>query len=680
MQDALRAVKEAWGAERWAELDSSTKTKLWTLNMKKEDGWRPPALPGAAPEEPASAAPEEPPSAAPEVPTSVTPKEPASVTPEEPISAAPEAPPSVTSEEPISAAPEPAAEVGAAPEPAAEDGAAPEPDEEDDGLAGLVASLALEPAAAEPEDATVVPDERAEDAPAVPEEAPTAAPYEAPTPVDEAPPTTEAPKDEPPQSIEAPPPAAPDDDDDDLVSALSSLGLGRDPKPKPAPSPFRREPTGPAWASLRDYQRRLVLDAEAALRSPGNRTEARPFASALLSLATGGGKTRVAAALLERLCGGRRALFVVNRTVLAAQTRRALRDFAAVDERDDGFRKPWAADECDARPRVTVATIQALRASGAAEAGGLDFDAVVVDEAHSAAADSYLSLLFTGLASRPRCVVIGLTATPFRLSRDAVLGSAFGGLVAGPRICDLVASGHLARPEIVGPTPKDRLAVRALRPRTSKSAKEDRALDDADAVSLAVRCWARVAADVENATAVAFCRDVKHSLALRDALRAAGFRAEHVDGSTKEKARGRVLGLLADRAVDVVTNAALLCEGFDEPSLSAVLLLRKTESPALYAQQVGRALRSHPGKDRAVVVDVAGNSRRHATALFGDAARADRDDGGALAKALAENADAAPAAPKKGNRQASAPPPPPPGGLVALGRRGPGLLRGKTVG
>ncbi|EGB09703.1 hypothetical protein AURANDRAFT_71377 [Aureococcus anophagefferens] len=655
MQDALRAVKEAWGAERWAELDSSTKTKLWTLNMKQEDGWRPPALPGAAPEEPASAAPEEPPSAAPEVPPSAA--------PEEPPSAAPEVPPSVT------------------PEPAAEDGAAPEPDEEDDGLAGLVASLALEPAAAEPEAATAVPDERAEDAPAVPEEPPTAAPDEAPTPVDEAPTTTEAPKEEPPQSIEAPPPAAPDDDDDDLVSALSSLGLGRDPKPKPAPSPFRREPTGPAWASLRDYQRRLVLDAEAALRSPGNRTEARPFASALLSLATGGGKTRVAAALLERLCGGRRALFVVNRTVLAAQTRRALRDFAAVDERDDGFRKPWGSpDECDARPRVTVATIQALRASGAAEAGGLDFDAVVVDEAHSAAADSYLSLLFTGLASKPRCVVIGLTATPFRLSRDAVLGSAFGGSVAGPQIRDLVASGHLARPDVVGPTPKDRLAVRALRPRTSKSAKEDRALDDADAVRLAVRCWARVAADVENATAVAFCRDVKHSLALRDALRAAGFRAEHVDGSTKEKARGRVLGLLADRNVDVVTNAALLCEGFDEPSLSAVLLLRKTESPALYAQQVGRALRGHPGKDRAVVVDVAGNSRRHATALFGDAARADRDDGGALAKALAENADAAPAAPKKGNRQASAPPPPPPGGLVALGRRGPGLVRGKTVG
>ena len=82
MQDALRAVKEAWGAERWAELDSSTKTKLWTLNMKQEDGWRPPALPGAAPEEPASVTPEAPPSAAPEVPPSVTPEEPPSVTPE----------------------------------------------------------------------------------------------------------------------------------------------------------------------------------------------------------------------------------------------------------------------------------------------------------------------------------------------------------------------------------------------------------------------------------------------------------------------------------------------------------------------------------------------------------------------------------------------------------------------
>jgi hypothetical protein len=230
-------------------------------------------------------------------------------------------------------------------------------------------------------------------------------------------------------SVAAPAPAAAPKDVDELDEALASISLGsaRTP-PKPAAG-------GPAWDSLRRYQRALVLDVEDRMKSPRARTAARPFASVLCSLATGGGKTRVAAAFLERNCCGAAALFVVNRTVLSIQAQDALRDYCAVVEWDrDLTIKPLADD----RPTVYVATIQGLRASGALSKPLDGVACVVIDEAHHGAADSYLSLLFAGLKSNASAKVLGLTATPFRLARDAVLGSAFSSAARGPTVQELV--------------------------------------------------------------------------------------------------------------------------------------------------------------------------------------------------------------------------------------------------
>ena len=229
-------------------------------------------------------------------------------------------------------------------------------------------------------------------------------------------------------SVAAPAPAAAPKDVDALDAALASISLG------PARTPPKPAAGGPAWDSLRRYQRALVLDVEDRMKSPRARTAARPFASVLCSLATGGGKTRVAAAFLERNCRGEAALFVVNRTVLSTQAQDALRDYCAVVEWDrDLSIKPLADD----RPTVYVATIQGLRASGALQKPLDGVACVVIDEAHHGAADSYLSLLFAGLKANTSAKVLGLTATPFRLARDAVLGSAFSSAARGPTVQEL---------------------------------------------------------------------------------------------------------------------------------------------------------------------------------------------------------------------------------------------------
>jgi superfamily II DNA or RNA helicase len=69
---------------------------------------------------------------------------------------------------------------------------------------------------------------------------------------------------------------------------------------------------------------------------------------------------------------------------------------------------------------------------------------------------------------------------------------------------------------------------------------------------------------------------------------------------------------LATGEITIINNCGLISEGLDVPAVEAVLLVRPTQSLALYLQQVGRALRPAPGKDRALVLDLAGNLYRHA--------------------------------------------------------------------
>jgi DNA repair protein RadD len=65
-----------------------------------------------------------------------------------------------------------------------------------------------------------------------------------------------------------------------------------------------------------------------------------------------------------------------------------------------------------------------------------------------------------------------------------------------------------------------------------------------------------------------------------------------------------------DKYIQVLTNCALFDEGLDIPSLDGVILARPTQSLSRFLQMVGRALRPCEGKDRAIIIDLAGNWER----------------------------------------------------------------------
>ena len=76
---------------------------------------------------------------------------------------------------------------------------------------------------------------------------------------------------------------------------------------------------------------------------------------------------------------------------------------------------------------------------------------------------------------------------------------------------------------------------------------------------------------------IVFAASITHSMHLRDAFRAVGVLAEHIDGSTPTEERDRILKQLADGVVEVVVTVGVLTEGFDCPTVGCVVIAQPTK-------------------------------------------------------------------------------------------------------
>lgn len=78
-------------------------------------------------------------------------------------------------------------------------------------------------------------------------------------------------------------------------------------------------------------------------------------------------------------------------------------------------------------------------------------------------------------------------------------------------------------------------------------------------------------------------------------------------GDTDKRERERILMQFKSGVIRCVINVGVLTTGFDYPELECVLIARSTMSLALYYQIIGRAMRPHPNKQSAWIVDLGGN-------------------------------------------------------------------------
>jgi DNA repair protein RadD len=261
-----------------------------------------------------------------------------------------------------------------------------------------------------------------------------------------------------------------------------------------------------------------------------------------------------------------------------------------------------AAGQPDTDDAVQVALVSSLSRPKRLERWRDRFDWILIDEAHHGIAETWSRVIARQSKAR---ALIGYSATPERLDGRG-LRDAFEAMVTGPSTAELIALAFLCGFIVYAPTVPNLDGVRTR--------AGDFALDDLSermsgvVISAAVREYQRLCAGV---SCVAFCVDRAHGRLVEAAFVAAGVKAKFIDGDTPHDERSDAIASLGTGDLDVLVNCNLVGEGVDVPAIGVVILLRPTQSLAMYLQQVGRALRIAPNKQRAVILDFAGNVARH---------------------------------------------------------------------
>lgn len=332
---------------------------------------------------------------------------------------------------------------------------------------------------------------------------------------------------------------------------------------------------------LREYQT-AAIDALTRAVEDGKRR-------VILRAPTGAGKTRIAREIVDRcVTHGAGAVFVAPRNEIIGQTS---------DELTSAGIKHviLQANHPEDFPVKVASTATLARREVSAP------DVLFLDEAHL-----WLDVAKKLVARFPNAIVIGLTATPERLDGRG-LGEIYEEIIGVTETRDLIETKYLVPARVFGPANPNMDGVRTTAGDFNRGDLIT-LMDKPKIVGDVVKTWQRLA---DGRTTIVYAAGVEASLHLRDAFRAAGVHAEHVDAETPADERKAVVDRLRDGTLPVVCNVELFTYGLDVPRVSCISMARPTKSLALYLQMTGRGLRPFPDKDNLVVLDHAGNALRH---------------------------------------------------------------------
>jgi superfamily II DNA or RNA helicase len=306
--------------------------------------------------------------------------------------------------------------------------------------------------------------------------------------------------------------------------------------------------------------------------------------SCIAVVATGGGKTLIAAGTAARIQNQGKILFLANRNELCTQPLAAFSDQLGYEP---ALEKAESIAPLDAQ--VVVASVQTLSRQKRLDRFPRDhFSFVFADECHMSVADSW-KRIFNHFGAAKIC---GITATPFR-SDAKKLTDIFECEAYRKDLFDLVDEGYLVDPDHV-----DRLStaisLAQVRVKQSVDGKDYDLNDAADAIAPYFDAIAKELAEKHASKHIlAFLPLVASSQKFVRACQAAGINAIHVDGEDPD--RDAKLQAFKDGNIQLLSNSNLLHTGVDMPKCDCTLNLRPTKSKVLYAQIIGRSTRTVPG-------------------------------------------------------------------------------------
>lgn len=339
---------------------------------------------------------------------------------------------------------------------------------------------------------------------------------------------------------------------------------------------------------------------------------------ALLISATGTGKTYASAFAMREL-GFKRVLFLVHRGQLARQTKKSYEKVFA-NTVSMGL---VGAGYHDYNKDYIFATVQTLNKDEHLMEYKPDaFDCIVLDEAHHTSADTYQKVMnyFT-----PK-LWLGMTATPDKRD-DNIAGrniyEIFHYQIAYEiRLQQAMEENLLCPFHYFGISDIAMLGDKQVN--TKKITDRDfNMLTGEERVKHIVEQAHYFGYSGEKVKGLVFCSRIEEAVALSEKFNQTinpetgkVFRTMALSGKTSEEERQRAFERLAmneeeaDKSnipLDYIFSVEILNEGVDIVEVNQVIMLRPTESPIVFIQQLGRGLRKAAGKEFVVVLDFIGN-------------------------------------------------------------------------
>ena len=333
---------------------------------------------------------------------------------------------------------------------------------------------------------------------------------------------------------------------------------------------------------------------------------------ALLISATGTGKTYASAFAMREL-GFRRVLFLVHRGQLARQTRKSYEKVFANSVSMGLVGAGYHEYEAD----YVFATVQTLNRDEHLLQYAKDaFDCIILDEAHHVPADTYRKIMdhFT-----PK-LWLGMTATPDKRD-DNVEGrnvyEIFNYQIAYEiRLQQAMEENLLCPFHYFGITDLSMIG-------DEEAARDFNMLTSDERVRHIVNQADYYGYSGDKVKGLIFCSNIKETEELSakfnqiiNPATGKNFRTVALNGSASEQERQDAFERLAmnedesseDRQpLDYIFSVEILNEGVDIVEVNQVIMLRPTQSPIVFIQQLGRGLRKASGKEYVVILDFIGN-------------------------------------------------------------------------
>jgi hypothetical protein len=230
-----------------------------------------------------------------------------------------------------------------------------------------------------------------------------------------------------------------------------------------------------------------------------------------------------------------------------------------------------------------------------------EFDLIIIDEFHHAAAKSYQHVLdyFSYV------FLLGLTATPDRMDGKDVYAFCDGNVAYCIDFIKAIDQGWLCPFQYYGIYDEiDYSQVTWLGKRYDEEELLGKQLSE-DVFENIFTAWKKY----KQTRTLVFCSSIKQANFLARSFAEQGVACLSLISLTATKERKEAVQMLESGELEMILTVDLFNEGVDIPSVDTLLFVRPTESLSVFTQQVGRGLRLASSKETCVIIDLIGNYR-----------------------------------------------------------------------